>query len=175
MSVQLIRPARTLQGSLTLPGDKSISHRYAMLAGLAEGTTRLTNFSTGADPHSTLACMAPLGADCRQAGRRHHRPSPAPPATSTSPSTTSTAETPAPPCACSPASSPPHPHTFTLIGDPLPLRRAPWSASASPSPRWAPRSISPGRRRLGGHAPITIVRPSPPAPSTSRRPSPPRR
>ena len=44
-STQIIRPALTLQGSLTLPGDKSISHRYAMLAGLAEGTTRLSNFS----------------------------------------------------------------------------------------------------------------------------------
>jgi 3-phosphoshikimate 1-carboxyvinyltransferase len=62
MSIQVIRPARTLQGSLTLPGDKSISHRYAMLAGLAEGTTRLSNFSTGADPHSSLACMEALGA-----------------------------------------------------------------------------------------------------------------
>ena len=62
MATELIRPARTLQGSLVLPGDKSISHRYAMLAGLAEGTTRLSNFSTGADPHSTLACMAALGA-----------------------------------------------------------------------------------------------------------------
>ena len=62
MSTQIVRPALTLQGSLTLPGDKSISHRYAMLAGLAAGTTRLSNFSTGADPHSTLACMAALGA-----------------------------------------------------------------------------------------------------------------
>jgi 3-phosphoshikimate 1-carboxyvinyltransferase len=62
MATEIIYPARTLQGSLTLPGDKSISHRYAMLAGLAEGTTHLTNFSTGADPHSTLACMAALGA-----------------------------------------------------------------------------------------------------------------
>ena len=52
MSTQIIRPARNLQGSVTLPGDKSISHRYAMLAGIAEGTTRLSNFSTGADPHS---------------------------------------------------------------------------------------------------------------------------
>ncbi len=59
---QLIRPARGFRGSLTLPGDKSISHRYAMLAGLATGTSHLTNFSTGADPHSTLACMAALGA-----------------------------------------------------------------------------------------------------------------
>src|ERR1700679_842082 len=62
MSTQIVRPARTLQGSLTVPGDKSISHRYALLAGLAEGTTRLSNFSTGADPHSSLACMEALGA-----------------------------------------------------------------------------------------------------------------
>ncbi len=62
MSNQIVRPARTLQGSLTLPGDKSISHRYAMLAGLAQGTSRLANFSTGADPHSTLSCMQTLGA-----------------------------------------------------------------------------------------------------------------
>ena len=45
-----------------LPGDKSISHRYAMLAGFAEGTSRLTNFSTGADPHSSLGCMQAMGA-----------------------------------------------------------------------------------------------------------------
>ena len=62
MSTEIIRPARSLSGSLTVPGDKSISHRYAMLAGLAEGTTRLSNFSTGADPHSSLACMESLGA-----------------------------------------------------------------------------------------------------------------
>ena len=62
MSTQIIRPARSLSGSLTVPGDKSISHRYAMLAGLAEGTSRLTNFSTGADPHSSLSCMEALGA-----------------------------------------------------------------------------------------------------------------
>ena len=68
MSEHLVRPARTLQGSLVLPGDKSISHRYAMLAGLAEGTTRLSNFSTGADPHSSLACMAALGATVENKG-----------------------------------------------------------------------------------------------------------
>ena len=59
---KLIRPARGLRGSLLLPGDKSISHRYAMLAGLAEGTSKLSNFSTGQDPHSSLACMEALGA-----------------------------------------------------------------------------------------------------------------
>ncbi|HZZ41126.1 MAG TPA: 3-phosphoshikimate 1-carboxyvinyltransferase [Acidobacteriaceae bacterium] len=59
---RLIRPARNLQGSLRLPGDKSISHRYALLGGLADGKTRLANFSTGADCASSLACVADLGA-----------------------------------------------------------------------------------------------------------------
>ena len=59
---RLIRPARNIIGSLRLPGDKSISHRYAMLGGFAEGTSRFTNFSTGADCASTLACMESLGA-----------------------------------------------------------------------------------------------------------------
>ena len=59
---RLIRPARNILGSLRLPGDKSISHRYGMLAAFAEGTSRFTNFSTGADCASTLACMEALGA-----------------------------------------------------------------------------------------------------------------
>ena len=59
---RVVTPARNVLGSLRLPGDKSISHRYAMLAGFAEGTSHLTNFSSGADPHSTLACMEQLGA-----------------------------------------------------------------------------------------------------------------
>jgi 3-phosphoshikimate 1-carboxyvinyltransferase len=52
-----------------LPGDKSISHRYAMLAGFAEGTSLLTNFSTGADPHSSLACMEAMGAKVSVEGK----------------------------------------------------------------------------------------------------------
>ncbi len=59
---RIIRPARNILGSLRLPGDKSISHRYAMLAAFAEGTSRFSNFSTGADCASTLACMQALGA-----------------------------------------------------------------------------------------------------------------
>ena len=61
-TIQVVQPAHTVRGSVRLPGDKSISHRYAMLAGLAEGTSRLSNFSTGADPHSSLGCMETLGA-----------------------------------------------------------------------------------------------------------------
>src|SRR5581483_7855863 len=58
-----IRPARNISGALRLPGDKSISHRYAMLAALAQGTTRLENFSSGADCRSTLECLRALGVD----------------------------------------------------------------------------------------------------------------
>jgi 3-phosphoshikimate 1-carboxyvinyltransferase len=56
-----VRPARNLRGSVQLPGDKSISHRYAMLSGIAEGPSRLENYSTGADCASTLACMRAMG------------------------------------------------------------------------------------------------------------------
>jgi 3-phosphoshikimate 1-carboxyvinyltransferase len=57
----VIRPATGLRGSVRLPGDKSISHRYAMLGGIAQGDTRLENFSTGADCASTLGCLRTLG------------------------------------------------------------------------------------------------------------------
>ena len=57
----IVRPARNVGGSVRLPGDKSISHRYAMLAGIAEGPSRLENYSTGADCASTLGCMRSLG------------------------------------------------------------------------------------------------------------------
>lgn len=63
---RIIRPAKNVYGSLRLPGDKSISHRYGMLAAFAEGTSRFTNFSTGADCASTLACMEALGAKVRR-------------------------------------------------------------------------------------------------------------
>src|SRR5580658_1498481 len=56
-----IFPARSVSGAVTLPGDKSISHRYAMLAAIAEGTTKIHNYSTGADCQSTLGCVRSLG------------------------------------------------------------------------------------------------------------------
>src|SRR5271166_6545315 len=56
-----VRPARNLRGSVRLPGDKSISHRYAMLAAIADGSSRLENYSTGADCASTLGCLHTLG------------------------------------------------------------------------------------------------------------------
>jgi 3-phosphoshikimate 1-carboxyvinyltransferase len=65
---ETIHPARLLTGGLELPGDKSISHRYAMLAALAEGTSEVRHFSAAADCHSTLACMGSLGAEVNAEG-----------------------------------------------------------------------------------------------------------
>lgn len=64
-----ITPARRLRGTLpALPGDKSISHRAALLAALADGPTAITNYSTGADCASTLACLRQLGVDIARDG-----------------------------------------------------------------------------------------------------------
>lgn len=62
-TVATVAPARRVHGRLRVPGDKSISHRYALLAALAEGRSELRNFSAGADCHSTLACLRGLGVD----------------------------------------------------------------------------------------------------------------
>jgi 3-phosphoshikimate 1-carboxyvinyltransferase len=63
-----VSPAGPLRGSLSLPGDKSISHRYALIASIAEGATRIRNYSTGADCHSTLGCVRGLGIAVEGAG-----------------------------------------------------------------------------------------------------------
>ncbi|HEX4278565.1 MAG TPA: 3-phosphoshikimate 1-carboxyvinyltransferase [Bryobacteraceae bacterium] len=65
---QTVRPAGRLTGVVTLPGDKSISHRYAMIASLAEGASKITNYSTGADCHSTLGCVRALGIEVAEQG-----------------------------------------------------------------------------------------------------------
>lgn len=59
-------------GRVRVPGDKSISHRYAMLAAIADGTSRLSGYAPGADCAATLACMAALGA--RVSRPRHDDP-----------------------------------------------------------------------------------------------------
>jgi 3-phosphoshikimate 1-carboxyvinyltransferase len=149
MSTEIIRPARSFSGSLTVPGDKSISHRYALLAGLAEGTSRLSNFSTGADPHSSLACVEALGAkvvrredgsiEVTGAAGQFRQPSTA--------------------LDCGNSGSTmrmlsgliaAHPHTFTLVGDA--------SLTARPMERIRkPLSQMGGEIKLtDGHAPIVI-------------------
>src|SRR5205085_8779690 len=66
----IVRPARHISGALRLPGDKSIAHRYAMLASLAEGTSRFANFPGGADCASTLGCVSALGCKVVRQGSR---------------------------------------------------------------------------------------------------------
>jgi 3-phosphoshikimate 1-carboxyvinyltransferase len=56
-----ILPARNILGTAAGPGDKSISHRYALLGGIARGRTTIRNFSAAADCHSTLECLRALG------------------------------------------------------------------------------------------------------------------
>src|SRR5260370_26411041 len=67
---ELVCPAASIGGTITLPGDKSISHRYGMLGAIAEGVTTIHNYSTGADCQSTLACMASLGATIERADNK---------------------------------------------------------------------------------------------------------
>ena len=56
-----ITPARALRGRLRVPGDKSISHRYAILAALADGVSNVTGYADGADCRATLRCLRALG------------------------------------------------------------------------------------------------------------------
>jgi len=56
-----IIPAPRVRGRLRVPGDKSISHRYALLAALAAGRSELRNYAPGADCRSTLGCLGALG------------------------------------------------------------------------------------------------------------------
>ena len=65
-----IRPVGGIEGAVSLPGDKSISHRYAMLCSLAEGRSVLTNYPTGEDCASTIGCMRGLGAACAHRGTK---------------------------------------------------------------------------------------------------------
>ena len=63
MSKKTISPGGHVTGVVELPGDKSISHRYAILAALAEGRSEIFNYATAADCRSTLECLRKLGAE----------------------------------------------------------------------------------------------------------------
>lgn len=61
MASVVVHPASRVRGHITIPGDKSISHRYALMAAMADGTTTITGYAPGADCASTLSCLASLG------------------------------------------------------------------------------------------------------------------
>jgi 3-phosphoshikimate 1-carboxyvinyltransferase len=64
----LVRPAQRASGHVQVPGDKSISHRYALLGGIAGGATRITGYSSGADCAATLDCLRALGVPIQKSG-----------------------------------------------------------------------------------------------------------
>ncbi len=66
MGKKKIAPAKKIEGVVELPGDKSISHRYAILAALAEGPSQITNYASAADCQSTLKCLERLGVKVQQ-------------------------------------------------------------------------------------------------------------
>ena len=75
--------ARRLSGELTIPGDKSISHRSIMFGSIAEGLTEVRGFLQGADCLSTISCFTKMGIpienkgncpDSRQGAARAYRP-----------------------------------------------------------------------------------------------------
>jgi 3-phosphoshikimate 1-carboxyvinyltransferase len=67
-SAVTVAPARRVEGRLRVPGDKSIAHRYALLAALAKGRSEFKNFAPGADCRSTLACLRQLGVQVSESG-----------------------------------------------------------------------------------------------------------
>jgi 3-phosphoshikimate 1-carboxyvinyltransferase len=70
VSKKTISPGGAIDGVAELPGDKSISHRYAILAALAEGRSEISNYASSADCHSTLECLRRLGVAIESADRR---------------------------------------------------------------------------------------------------------
>lgn len=81
--IATIKPARGLQGSIKVPGDKSISHRALILGSIASGESTVRGLSSGADVQSTADCMRALGVEIdgtkvRGKGMRGLRAAPGP-------------------------------------------------------------------------------------------------
>jgi 3-phosphoshikimate 1-carboxyvinyltransferase len=66
--IHSIGRAGSIQGVVSLPGDKSISHRYAMLAAISEGISEIQHFASSQDCHSTLGCLRSLGVEVSESG-----------------------------------------------------------------------------------------------------------
>jgi 3-phosphoshikimate 1-carboxyvinyltransferase len=68
--IKKVEPAQKLTGNLSLPADKSISHRSALFAAISSETSVIENYSAAADPQSTLGCLKQLGVNVQQKGSR---------------------------------------------------------------------------------------------------------
>jgi 3-phosphoshikimate 1-carboxyvinyltransferase len=71
-SLKLITPPRQLVGEITVPGDKSISHRALILCSLADGESKITNLAPGKDCHSTMLCLKGLGTKMTTQDKKSH-------------------------------------------------------------------------------------------------------
>ncbi len=71
-NIREVQPAKSFRGDVRLPGDKSISHRVALIGAISEGTTEAENFPLSADCLSTLACLRALGVDLGLESHRLH-------------------------------------------------------------------------------------------------------
>ena len=69
MATKSVDPARSISGVIELPGDKSISHRYAILAALARGRSEISHYSAAADCQSTLDCLERLSVGVERTDR----------------------------------------------------------------------------------------------------------
>jgi 3-phosphoshikimate 1-carboxyvinyltransferase len=67
-----VSPAKALRGEISLPGDKSITHRAMMLGAISTGMTEIHGFSSARDPLSTLSCLQSLGVQTRTSGNVLH-------------------------------------------------------------------------------------------------------
>src|SRR3954466_8160449 len=63
-----IQPAKKILGEASMPGDKSVSHRAAILSALGTGRARISNFATSEDCASTLRCLEQLGVHVEREG-----------------------------------------------------------------------------------------------------------
>ena len=158
-----IQPASRVRGRVRPPGDKSISHRYALLSALADGASSIHGYSTGGDCRSTLECL-------RGSWRRHRGSWPRRPrvracasmvegsAACARPPACSTPAIPAARCGCSQASWPPIRSASTMAGDA--------SLSRRPMKRRHRAARANGRRiaSTDGRPPLTITGLSAPTP-----------
>ena len=62
-NIKIVHPVETVRGQITLPGDKSMSHRALMFAAIAKGSSKIKHLNIGADALSTIACLQKLGVD----------------------------------------------------------------------------------------------------------------
>jgi 3-phosphoshikimate 1-carboxyvinyltransferase len=65
----MVQPAARVRGRVRPPGDKSVSHRYALLAAIADGSSTIEGYSTGGDCASTIDCLRRLGVSIVETGR----------------------------------------------------------------------------------------------------------